>query len=223
MCYPTETHTLRHCCCRTPDCNKHLMEDAVLGWGEDTPPKGYCMSAGLKVNANGISWTHRLPEKCPQADPWCIIKLTLASNEITSMEAGCLQESKYGQKTVEDCKSGRLGEDQMDDHDKLKIWCCNGETCTRKIYQEKVFEKLQELRLKNEDAYLDLVYNEMSSRSEHVWANDRLYLSNQPIFESVMYLFTTMYLIGLYYIYATYKPKDMHKLPQMPRSKVNSG
>ncbi|RCN32479.1 hypothetical protein ANCCAN_21710 [Ancylostoma caninum] len=52
----------------------------------------------------------------------------------------------------------------------------------------------------------------MSSRSEHVWANDRLYLTNQPIFESVMYAFTTMYLIGLYYIYATYKPKDMHKL-----------
>ncbi|EYC35530.1 hypothetical protein Y032_1034g3453 [Ancylostoma ceylanicum] len=219
MCYPIETHTLRHCCCRTPDCNRRLMEDALFGWGENTPPKGYCMSAELKVNASGIFWTHRLPEKCPKADPWCIIKLALVSNEIKSMEAGCLQESKHGEKTVEDCKSSRLGEDQMDDGDGFKIWCCYGETCSRKIYKEKVFEKLQEVRLKNEDAYFELIHNEMSTRSEHVWANDRSYLSNQPIFESVIYMFTTMYLIGLYYIYATYKPKDMHKLPQMPRSK----
>ncbi|KHJ87463.1 hypothetical protein OESDEN_12764 [Oesophagostomum dentatum] len=30
--------------------------------------------------------------------------------------------------------------------------------------------------------YLALVYSEMEQKSEHVWANDRSYFSNQPYF-----------------------------------------
>ncbi|CAJ0590044.1 unnamed protein product [Cylicocyclus nassatus] len=216
MCYPTDHHQYRHCCCRTSDCNKLLVLDAIFGWGHATTENGTCLSASLSVNASEVTWKHNSPEHCENDEPICVLKLKPSSGGIESMQAGCMRNSEYNEENITSCKNGT---NELGEKDGYKSWCCYGEQCSRKLYQKHVFNILQEIRLRDEDGYLGLVYKEMYQASEHVWATDQLYYETQPIFASIMYAFITIYFIGLYYIYVNYRPKEMHKLPPMARKR----
>ncbi|KAK6753403.1 hypothetical protein RB195_012783 [Necator americanus] len=218
MCYPTENPTIRHCCCRTPDCNKRLIEDSVFGWSAVSSPDGSCDSVSLMVNGTGVNWIHRPPEQCQNDVPLCVMRLKFLSDGIASMDAGCLRSSGYKNEDIQKCHETTTG--HMFNHEGNEIWCCRGMHCSRELYQQHVFERLQDVRIKDENAYLELTYSTMTMVSEHVWSRDRSYINNHEIFETVTYAFTALYLTGLYYIYSVYKPKNMEKLSQPP-AKVN--
>lgn len=188
MCYPSVNEGLHHCCCRTPNCNKRLMEDAVLGWSRAEAPNGTCLSASLKSTRNGLVWLHRPPEKCSSGISVCTTRVHYVSEEqeiIRELETGCMLDSER-KLIASDAAFGanpceHLPEKWFGGNNKTAGSCCAGSTCSRKYYRGVVFRVLQRTRLKDENHYMKLLEFEEAHEAEHIWVTDPIYFAAQSI------------------------------------------
>ncbi|WKY11891.1 hypothetical protein Q1695_003454 [Nippostrongylus brasiliensis] len=191
MCFPTTTENMHHCCCRTSDCNRRLMEDAILGWKTKTDiPEGYCKSAVLKMTDRGLKWTHRAPEKCRQGKSMCTVKVYFnseAKENITGLESGCISDADWEEirddSISEKCQA--LSIEWLGIGANHSARCCTGKDCLRKFYRKEVFLKLQRMRLHEENEYMRLLDFEVSRKTEHIWAADQDYFAAQSIFGKI--------------------------------------
>ncbi|KAK5978727.1 hypothetical protein GCK32_006645 [Trichostrongylus colubriformis] len=221
-CYTSVDKKRQHCCCRAPNCNQRLIEDAILGWKKVKVVDDSCLSANLSTIMGDLKWKHNPPEKCldpPDAVTMCSIKVEYASGVVAAITTGCLSSAMWNEIKVKYNFSCNGKDYEWNSASGMGVACCGGSRCTSKLYREVIFRELQRTRVVSEYKYAKLLEQETTKETEHIWATDQAYLSAQTLFEVVMFLFTSIYLSGLYYIYVTYKPTDMEKRPYVPRAK----